>query len=158
MAIGVAALCLAKGTIMSLFNQLALAPGMGAFDNAFYNYGGSAIPVGTPVTVDATNFIGNGATANQVGIVAVGATGNPGIGVTMESIPAGGAGRVRCFGPMVAGAADAAITAGGVVDFSATAARTFKAHAAGKFQAGVALSAAADNDQVLVLMFGANNA
>ena len=142
---------------MSLFNQLSLSPGMGAFDQGFLNLG-AAIPVGTAVAVDTVNFIGNGATANQVCIVALGVTGNAAIGIAMETIPANGAGRVRCFGPLAAGPSDGAIVAGAIVDGSATAGRTFKSHAAGKFQMGIALSAAADTDQVLVLMCAANNA
>lgn len=140
---------------MALNTQLTSLPGL---DIPVFNYSGSTtIAAGTAVSVDSTNVISTSGVNEGIGVIPIAAVGNAVIGVAMESIGPGAYGRVRVAG-QVQMTADGAITAGGVVDGSNTSGKTAKAHAAGKFQVGVALSTAADGEQVLVLLCLANNA
>lgn len=142
---------------MALQFQLASTPC--ATDFPFYNYSGTDIPAGVSVQADAVNILG-AAGVPGIGVVPVGATGNVIVGVTMEVIKAGSYGRVRCFGPIVQTFSDGVCTANGIVDGSATASRIgfAKAHAAGKFQMGIALNTTIDQDPVLVMLVGGFNA
>jgi hypothetical protein len=142
---------------MALQFQLSNAPSESDF--AFFNYSGSDIPAFVSVQADAVNVVGTNPNEG-IGIVPVAVTGNVVIGVTMEVIKAGSYGRVRCFGPIAQTFADGVVTANGIVDGSATASRIgfAKAHAAGKNQLGIALSTAADQDPVLVMLVGGFNA
>lgn len=137
---------------MAFNAQLATTPAYTDFP--FHNYGVTAIAAETPVSVDATNVLG-GVNAG-VGVIPVAALGNPVIGIAMESIPAGGNGRVRCFGPICSGVADGTITAGGGIDASVTASRSVKAHTDGKSQVGLALSTALDGEPVLFMLGGSS--
>jgi Uncharacterized conserved protein (DUF2190) len=120
-------------------------------DLPFKNYGGSAIAAGLAVKLD-TGTVPSG--TNPAGVVvttsSVGA-----IGVTMESIPAGKMGRVRCYGVAPA-------TAGGTIAVGdyVMAANTgvVVTQTAGLFGLGYALSGAASTETVRVLLALAKNA
>ena len=145
---------------MALNNvQLAQTPNNN--DQPFFNYGGTDLPVGIAIALDSTNIVGASGSAQGIGVMLAAASGDPVIGVTMETIPAGGYGRVRALGPICAMTADGAITAGTYVDASAVASKKgfAKAHAAGKATIGIALNpASADGDLVLVMLVGGFNA
>ena len=145
---------------MALNAQLANTPS--GEDYAFKNYTGSDIPANVAVSVDTTaaNVISPTNLVDAIGVIPVAASGNPVVGVTMEIIPAGRVGRVRCGGvaPMFA---DGAITAGTFVDASAAATKVgyAKVHVAAASTLGMALSTAtADGDPVLVLIAQGRNA
>ncbi len=142
----------------SLLNvQLSQTPG--ATDYAFVNnHATDDIPAGRFVAVDASNLVGVGL-HDGIGIKVIASTGDPTIGVTMETIKAGGGtGRVRCPGPIAALQSDGAITAGTYVEASAAADKVGFAKAAenNKSAGGIALNtSAADGDLVLVLLSSA---
>lgn len=67
-------------------------------DFPFHNYGSSDIPAGTAVAIDATNVV-DGVSKDGVGVV-LPSSGGAVVGVTQETIKAGGRGNVRCPGPI----------------------------------------------------------
>lgn len=125
-------------------------------DFPFYNYSTTVtINASEAVSVDGTNHVGG---SNEgVGIIKTAASGNVSIGIAMENIAPLSYGRVRCGG-LAQAIADGTIAENGIVDGSATAARGVVAHTAGKAQLGIALTGAADGDNVLILLAPANNA
>lgn len=144
---------------MALLNiQLSQTPG--ATDFPFLNKSGAEIPEGCAVEVDTAVNLGDAGVLG-VPIKVVATDGDPALGVTMERIPDGATGRVRCLGPIAAMKADGAITAGAYVMASGGASKKGFAKAAGaaKGSLGIALNpASADNDLVLVMLGGAKNA
>lgn len=142
---------------MSILNvQLANTPCYTDFP--FLNQSGTEIAEGVAVIVDASKDL---ASYNGISITTPGSDGVPVVGVTMERIPNGSVGRVRCPGPIVAMKADGAITAGVHVMASGTALKLGYAKAAGsaKSSLGLALNAATnDGDLVLVMLGTAKNA
>jgi len=129
-------------------------------DIACINNSATDIPAFTAVIIDATNTITNSLTtlATQIGVSLPATGGSPkvGFGITQEIIKANAvsAGRVRVAGiSQVNG--DGTITAGTVVDMSVTTAGRVKAHGAGLYSFAQALTTAADTEQLLVLIYGA---
>lgn len=137
---------------MSIVNQqLAQTPSYGDFP--FHNYGVTDIVPNVAVKVDASNDLSANSKGIGIAVIATAATDAP-IGVTLETIPAGGSGRVRTQG-IVQMFADGAITAGAYVDASATSLKVgfAKAHVSGQCTVGIALNATtSDSDLVLVLL------
>lgn len=127
-------------------------------DFPFKNYGGSAIGANLAVIVDTSNKLGG--SNDGVGVALPASAGVPIVGVTLESIPAGGIGRVRCTGPIVVCKAEGSITAGTMVQASVTSSKVgwVKALTSAKAQVGMALDDAADGEDILVLFVPANNA
>lgn len=135
--------------------QLAEFPGLKL---PVKNYGVTDIAESTPLQLDTTNAIGTNPAANGIGVIPIAAIGNVVMGVAGQTIPAGGTGNCWVTGVkrMVA---DGAITAGQVVDGSNAVGKGARAHANGEFSIGVALTTAADGEELLVLLnVGANNA
>lgn len=115
------------------------------------NYGGSDIAAGKVVKADTSNP----ASGSDLPGVAV-ATGTTGVlGIAVETIPAGGTGRVRFLGAYPT-TADGSITYGGFVE-GASGGKA-KALESGARAFGIALSTASDGEPVLVWMAPANNA
>ena len=140
---------------MAHTNQLGNIP---CFSITVKNNSGSDIAEGVPLSIDAANAIGTLAFANAIPVVVIAANGNACVGVSQMIIPAGGTGTARVLGAQKM-VSDGAITAGGIVDGSATVGKGAKAHAAGKAQLGMALTTSADGEDVLVLLgVGALNA
>lgn len=132
----------------------------GATDYPFQNYSASVdIEADTVVSLDTT--ISDALSSKQgIGVVATPTASGPNqaIGVTLEKIPFGGSGRVRCFGPIVNVKMDGAVTVGGAVDASTTTAGRAKAHVAAKIQLGIALVTAADLETIPIMLVTAVNA
>jgi hypothetical protein len=148
---------------MSLFLQLAQTPS--PFDIPVRNYGNTDIPANTAVVLDTTNYVNAATLDDGIGVMlpATGVAGPLAIGITMETLKAGGsAGRLRPAAPTAFGVAHNTVNVGSVVDAENVAAHEGQivAHVAGKPQLGIALTQAADGDNVLVLLAatGANNA
>lgn len=120
-------------------------------DLPFKNYGGSAIGAGLAVKLDTGNVPSG---TNPAGVVVT--TSDVGaIGVTLESIPAGKMGRVRCYG-VAAATAGGTITVGQYVMSAASG--NVVAQTAGLYGLGYALSGAANTEIVRVLLAVAKNA
>lgn len=140
---------------MTIAAQFAGTPSYSDFP--FKNSGGTTIAAGSPVKVDAANAISASNVAAGVGVVAATADGDVCVGFAIESAAAGTVLRVRCCGPIAVTKADGAITAGTFVMSSATAGKV-KTQAAGSASVGVALTTAADGEDLLVLVGAAQNA
>lgn len=136
---------------MANYNQFSAAPVIGG-DLSFKNNSGSDILAGVGVLIDPSNDRGVLAPTASGGVVGT-------IGITLETIPAGKWGRVRCYGSAI-GTAHNAVTRGTVVQISDTASHLgqIKTCGAGVAQLGIALNSAADGDPVEVLLFLAKNA
>lgn len=136
---------------MAVFNQLAGLPIAGG-DIVFKNYGGSAIASGLAVLADGTN---KGDANNPPGVVLPTAAGGVAktIGVAVETIPAGGTGKVRLIGAAVC-VANATITPGTLVQIDDTASflGNVKVAASTNEILGKALSDAVAGDPVLVFV------
>jgi hypothetical protein len=129
-------------------------------DLPFYNYGGTDIPADTAVMLDTTNIMGTAGDGVGVALPTAAAAIPLGVGVTQETIKAGGsAGRVRTQG-IAQVTALCVINAGQVVQMSTTAGHLgqVEAKGAGNPQLGIALTSAQDGDSLLVLLQFANNA
>ena len=122
------------------------------------NLSGADIAADTPVHVDTTagNQMGTGVNAG-VPIIPFATDTIPVIGTTMEPIKNGATGRVRCQGWGV-GVCDGGVTAGTMVDPSATANRSIKTHVAAKCSLGIALATGADGETIPFLYAIAKNA
>jgi hypothetical protein len=136
---------------MSLINQISGVPVDGG-DLIFKNYGGSDIPSNTGVLLDGTNL---GTAADPPGVVVPTASGGVAktIGVTLETIKAGGQGRVRVLGGAVC-VANAAISPGDLVQIedAATFMGRVKVATSTNHILGKALSSAVQNGSVLVFV------
>lgn len=136
---------------MAVYNQLSALPIPGG-DFVFKNYGGTAIAAGLGVLCDGTN---KGDANNPPGVVLPTSTGGVAktIGITVETIPAGGMGRVRVIGAAV-GLANATLAPGDPVELSDVAAHLGEIIAAASTHRGVgiALSDAVAGDPILVLV------
>lgn len=130
-------------------------------DLPFYNYTGTDIGPNLGVIPDPTNIVGTAGDGLGVTLPPTSATIFLGVGVTMETVKAGGsAGKVRTAGIAVM-LAFAAYNPGQVLQLCGTAGSLgfAQAQAGGKAQIGIALSASgANGDQILVLLQPANNA
>lgn len=136
---------------MAVFEQV-MGSSVDGGDLEFKNYGGSAIPAFTAVKIDGGNATSASAPA---GVVQTTDDTNC-IGFTVEAIPAGKSGRVRCYGAAVA-IAGAAITVGTYV--MSNSAGKVVAQTAGKFGIGYTMrTASADGENVTVLIAAAKNA
>lgn len=139
-------------------NQLnfQVAGNYGYTDYAFQNYSTTVtIPAGVFVTLDTTNVLGATASAQGIGIVLPSGDGTQvGVGITLESIAPGAAGRVRCPGPIAVTTADGVITAGGFVQATNDSNKVgfAKALAANAVASGVALNTCADGDPCVVML------
>lgn len=140
---------------MAIVNQFATTPSYA--DLPFKNTGGSTLAAGTPVKVDSANAISASNLAAGVGVVGPAADGDVCFGVCLEAIAAGAAGRVRTAGTVIS-VADGSVTAGTFVMASATAGKFVKTQGAGTPAVGVAMSTAADGEDVLVLLAVSHNA
>lgn len=130
-------------------------------DFAFKNNTGATLAANIAVAIDATYSTTATALLTSIGIKEPASTGDPVIGVLMESVADGAVGKVRCLGPIAQMFADGAITAGTYVDGSAASSKKgfAKAHTAAKASIGIALTgAAADGDSLLVMLVGGFNA
>lgn len=141
------------------FANIQVSDTPGATDYPFLNNSGADIPADTVVALDTT--ISDALSSKTgIGITLPSTGGNPSpcVGVTIDAIPNGGGGRVRCFGPISNGKCDGAITVGAAVDASPTVAGRIKSHAAGKFQIGLALVTGADGETIPFMQAFAANA
>lgn len=131
----------------------------GYTDYPFLNKSGADIAADTPVTLDTTI---SDALSSDTGIkIKANVTGgNPSlcVGVAIDTIPNGGTGRVRCFGPISNVKCDGAVTVGTTVDASASVAGRVAAHTAGKAQLGLALVTGADGETIPIMLGFALNA
>lgn len=136
---------------MSLINQISGVPIDGG-DLVFKNYGGSDIPANTGVLFDGTN---TGDAAQPPGVVIPTASGGVAktAGVTLETIKAGGLGRVRVLGGAVA-ISNATITPGDLVQIEDAAANMGKVKVATSTNniLGKALSGTTAGGSVLVFV------
>lgn len=115
-------------------------------DLSLHNYSGTDIASGVAVIMDtaASSFMGVSAIATAASVELT-------IGITMETIPAGKAGRVRTCGAAVCTAGET-ILRGNAVQIDSAAGREgqVKLLVAGKTQLGRALSNAVLGDEILV--------
>lgn len=149
---------------MAINFQGASAPSYSDF--TFKNYNASTdIGANLAVKLDTTNVLdgtdnGTWGAVDTPGVIPVTGDGDIVVGVTMETIKAGGVGRVRTAG-IASMSADGAITAGAAVMASSAGGKVgfAKAQTAGKAQIGIALNTtSADSEPVLVLVSLAKNA
>jgi len=135
---------------MAVVNQLSALPVPGG-DVVLKNYGGTDIAAGYGVLFDGTN---KGDAQNPPGIVLPTASGGVAktCGVTLETIKAGGTGRVRMMGGAVAAVANATLTPGALVQISDVTAHLGEIIAAASTNEilGKALSDAVAGDPILV--------
>lgn len=140
---------------MSITNQ-QLAQTPAATDFPFHNYSGSDIAANIAVALDDTKDIATN--SSGIGVKLPAASGDPCVGVTQEVIPAGGYGRVRCFGPIAQMTAKGANTAGAWVMAEITTGNAIAA-TTGKTGIGIALNAStSDGDLLLVMLSTGYNA
>jgi hypothetical protein len=131
-------------------------------DFSFKNYGLTDLAQDLVVTVDTTNYVADASTSiDSIGVAypTLGGTVQPVIGVTLETIPAGGTGRVRCFGPIVRGTCHGAVTVGTYVEATVTAGKSgmIRTHT-GLTSCGLALTSGADGDVIVYMLGVAPNA
>ncbi|WP_394847392.1 DUF2190 family protein [Pendulispora brunnea] len=132
---------------MAITSQIGGFPVEGG-DLPFRNYGTNDIASNIAVLIDA-----NPANIMGVTVPQTDAPVTRGIGITLERIPAGKTGRVRCIGAAVA-TASAAITAGDPVQIDSAVFQEghVKLAAAGAPKIGIALTTAGALDAVCVLL------
>jgi hypothetical protein len=143
---------------MAVVTYDQLAQTYGGLDVTFKNYGGSDIAANLAVALDATNYVGDSTSTHTVpGIVLpTAAGGDPTlcIGVTMETVKAGGHGRVRVKGIAAVQFYHASLTVapGVMVDASAHSgdAGHVTLHTAAKASIGQTISGGASLDTILI--------
>lgn len=119
------------------------------FDIGVRNNSATAIPAGYALQLDTSLPIDNaGVSSVYVKLPTTGEDPSRVVGVSLTTIPAYGQGVMRAIGPIVEGLADTIISAGGLVDASATNAGSISAHTSAKNSVGVALATAAVGDTI----------
>ena len=109
---------------------------------------------GDVVKLDTSNVVSG--TQAVVGALQGTAAAQP-LGVCLEAIPQGKVGRIAPLGPIVRTTASGAISAGAIL--AAAASGKVAAQTSGQAQLGMAITAAAsNNDPLLAMLFGAKNA
>lgn len=143
---------------MAIFFQYAQTPL--PTDIPVHNYGSTDIPANRALALDATNYVGASATVTGIGVMLPITADRLCVGVSITTIPAGGSGIMRPAGPIAECKADGAVTVDTCVCSSGDSGDEgfVKTAASGKPQLGIALTTAADEDPVLVMICSARNA
>lgn len=124
-------------------------------DIAAKNTDAVAIAAGDVVKLDTTNVVSG--TQGHIGVLQGTVAAVNLVGIAMEAMAVGKIGRVRPLGPVVQAVASAAIAAG--IHVAAAASGKVAAQTAGQTQLGLSLTAAAsNNDKILLMLCGAKNA
>jgi hypothetical protein len=133
------------------YAQIAAQP-LGT-DISVYNSSGADIAAFTAVSVDSSHIMeSTDLTLNMLGVmVTAAAVTNVSIGITCEIIPAGGTGRVRCFGIGV-GIASGTVTQGTYVGASGATAGTLATYTGTDPYTGIALATAATTELFPILI------
>ncbi|MFI0433148.1 MAG: capsid cement protein [Candidatus Nanopelagicales bacterium] len=142
---------------MAVYEQISSTPSLGDFP--FKNYGGSTVAANLAVIIDTSNVVSPTGTNNAAGIALPGSAGVSVVGVTTADIAAGATGIVRTSGIALI-KCEGAITAGTMVQASATALKVgwAKAHSAAAAQIGMAITSSTEGELIAVLLQPAKNA
>lgn len=127
------------------------------YDIPVLNKTGSDIDAGTVLSIDSSNLMSNALTSVTAVCVKPSPTGSDpalAFAVALDAIKDGQTGRARGPGGIALVKCDGAVTAGTVVDASATTAGRVKAHTAAKYSFAYALATGADADFIPALILG----